>query len=159
MGCVLILFAVLSPSVDTPTAEDMHAESTRIRVARGLKPQSLDTDCCSIAQRWAEYMAKNKTMRHGGGEQIIARGYKTVDAVFRAWMNSSGHRHWVLSRRSRAGWGLAQSSSGLWYWAGAFRHEKKPVNPPQPFEEHSEPQARVTLQQNRCVLWRREDYV
>jgi uncharacterized protein YkwD len=125
MGCVLILVAVLSPSVAVPTAEDMHAESTRIRVARGLKPQSLDADCCAIAQRWAEHMAKNKTMRHGGGEQIIARGYKTVGAVFRAWINSPGHRRWVLSRRSRAGWGLAQSSSGLWYWAGAFRQEKK----------------------------------
>ena len=125
---VLLVFpAVFGDTQEATMAEKMHTESSRVRKERGLKVQQLDPECCKIAQKWAENMAARRSMYHGGGEQIIATGYDTVPAVFRAWLNSSGHRAWVLSGNPRAGWGAAQSSSGQWYWAGAFRRPEGEV--------------------------------
>jgi len=154
----LILVTFLASAAEAPTAADMHAESTRIREECGLKAQRLDEDCCTIAQKWADHMATIKSMRHGGGEQIIARGYTTVVAVFRGWMNSSGHRCWVLSKRPRAGWGAAKSSSGQWYWAGAFRNEKTPTAPPRLNTDFPVLQVWGLIQKS-CILRRRENYV
>lgn len=99
----------------------MHVEAQSLREKHGLPEQELDERCCRIAQRWANRMAKEKHMRHGGGEQIIARGYPTVRKCFSAWMNSSGHRAWVLCKKDLCGWGCQKSSSGQWYYAGVFR--------------------------------------
>ena len=99
----------------------MYLESARIRKSYKLKEQKLDPDLCKIAQKWANHMAYKNYMYHGGGEQIIASGYKTVTHCFRGWMNSPPHRNWVLTRRSKCGFAYAQSSSGICYWVGVYR--------------------------------------
>ena len=110
------------PMCDTPDLTlEMQKESSRIRKEQGLEPQTLDEKCCKIAQDWADYMAKHHYFNHGGGEQIIAVGYKDAPSAFRGWMSSSGHRYWLLSDTDRSGWGAAKSSTGRLYWVGAFR--------------------------------------
>lgn len=124
---VLAWVIVLAPPVEQEQTivTEMHNESQRLRKQYNLKPQKLDENCCKIAQKWAEHMAAHHSMYHGGGEQIIAAGYKDVKGAFGGWMASSGHRYWVLSGRDLAGWGAAKSSTGRWYWVGVFRNSKK----------------------------------
>lgn len=107
------------------TIQAMHAEAQRLRVANGRHVQTLDAECCIIAQRWANHMAACGSMYHGGGEQIIAYGDSTISGCFRRWMNSGGHRAWVLGGAQLCGYGCQRSRSGQWYWAGVFR--SKPV--------------------------------
>lgn len=110
----------------------MHVEAQSLREKHGLPKQELDESCCRIAQKWANVMAKRNSMFHGGGEQIIARGYPTVRKCFSGWMNSSGHRAWVLSRRELCGWGCQKSPSGQWFYAGVFRRKPKVVTSDKP---------------------------
>jgi uncharacterized protein YkwD len=126
-ACALVWMIVLAPPVgqDQVIAVEMHSEAQRLRKQYSLKPQKLDKKCCEIAQKWAEHMAATHSMYHGDGEQIIAAGYKDVKSAFGGWMSSSGHRYWVLSGSDLAGWGAAKSSTGRWYWAGAFRSSAK----------------------------------
>jgi|TARA_R110002051_G_scaffold318728_1_gene401488 uncharacterized protein YkwD len=126
----LMVWVLLVPSAfaqESPIALDMHAEAMKHRKQYNLKPQVLDEECCQIAQKWAEQMASQHSMYHGGGENIIAVGYTTPASALRGWMGSSGHRYWVLSSVDKCGWGAAQSSTGRWYWAGAFRSSKPVV--------------------------------
>ena len=104
-----------------PVIVKMHQEALRVRGGRQIE---LDEECCQIAQRWANHMARTRSFRHGGGEQIIARGYRTVKACFAGWMGSRGHRRWVLSNSDKCGWGHQRSPSGHCYWVGVFRNEK-----------------------------------
>ncbi len=106
-----------------PTIRAMHKEAIERRNGRQIK---LDEDCCIVAQRWANYMAKTSNFNHGGGgyrAQIIAMGYGTVERCFTGWMTSKkGHRGIVLtSRYTKCGWGFQKSSSGRCYWVGSFR--------------------------------------
>ena len=124
----VLLLALLIPVevlAVPPVTLKMQQESTRIRKEYNLKPQVLDEECCKIAQDWADYMAKHHYFNHGGGENIIAVGYENVPDAFRGWMSSSGHRYWLLSDADLSGWGAAKSSTGRWYWAGAFKRLKK----------------------------------
>lgn len=101
------------------TIQEMQKEAIRVRGGREIV---LDEECCKIAQRWANYMARSGRFGHGGGEQIIAHGYPSVRACFAGWMNSPGHRAWVLSNSARCGWGFQRSASGHCYWVGVFRN-------------------------------------
>lgn len=119
LACLLGLPSALS--ADEPTAEDMNIVSIKIRARHGLKAQKLDKALCKIADRWAERIAKTGKLVHGGGEQIIAMGYKTTDAVFKAWMKSKGHRAWILSKTTRCGWSCKTGRNGKRFWVGVFR--------------------------------------
>jgi uncharacterized protein YkwD len=99
----------------------LHTEAQRHRVAHGREPQKLDAELCGVAQRWAETMASRNSMYHGGGEQIIAYGTRSAPATVAMWIGSAPHNAWLLSSCTQAGWGAAQSRSGTWFWAGAFR--------------------------------------
>jgi len=104
-------------------ASYMHLRAMEHRRANGMFDQRLDEECTAIAQNWANWMAANHNMSHGGGEQIIAMGQSTPEQAMQAWMQSSGHRFWMLSGTHRAGWGCQRSSSGALYWAGCFRSD------------------------------------
>lgn len=104
-----------------PTIINMHKEAVK---RRGNRSIDLDEECCVIAQRWANYMARTGRFGHGGGEQIIARGYPNVKSCFNGWMYSSGHRGWILSNSGRCGWGHQVSSNGHLYWVGVFREKR-----------------------------------
>jgi len=109
---------------NNPKIIAMHRKAQALREKHGAPAQQLDEQCCRVAQRWANRMARDNYMRHGGGEQIIARGYRTVPACFAGWMASSGHRRWLLSKTELCGWGCQKSKSGQWFYAGVFRRKK-----------------------------------
>jgi uncharacterized protein YkwD len=145
---VLVLLSLLPPTesiTDQPVIAKMHKTAMEHRKNYSLKPQILDKECCEIAQKWAENMAVNHSMYHGGGEQIIAVGYTTPESVFRGWLASSGHRYWVLSNTDKCGWGAAKSSTGRWYWAGVFRNN----------EVEKEPPTNYVPRRRRFFKWRR----
>lgn len=105
-----------------PEIIQMHFLGTKKRTKNKRKPLALDEECCIMAQKWANYMAKTGKFYHGKNDQIISRGYQSTDHAFRSWMNSSGHRYWLLSKQStKCGWGCQQSKGGTWYWVGVFR--------------------------------------
>ena len=120
---VLSLLLGLPALVDAQdvSAEEMSVVSIKIRARHGLPAQRLDKALCNIADRWADRLAKTGKLVHGGGEQIIAMGYKTKEAVFEAWMRSSGHRKWILSRTTRCGFSCRISKNGRRFWVGVYR--------------------------------------
>jgi len=122
-GIILLLFLVPQTvlSDESGRIDNMQRVASGIRTDRGLPVQELDEGCCQIAQRWADYLARNNRFHHGGGEQIIARGYVNAQSAFSAWMRSPGHRRWVLSRNGLCGWGCQKNSRGILYWVGVFR--------------------------------------
>ena len=150
----VILMMTIMPQIhlvtEDPMTIAMHKEAMKHRKEYNLKPQMLDKECCQIAQKWAEHMASQHSMYHGGGEQIIAVGYATPESAFGGWMGSSGHRYWVLSNTDKCGWGAAQSSTGRWYWAGAFRNSAKPAAKSAP-----RPTTYVPTRRFRFQLFRR----
>ena len=120
LTCVFCLACSVAQSASFEQIE-MHREAQRIRSRSGLFVQVNDESLNSIAQRWAEQMARSGSMYHGGGEQIIAySSYPSVGTAFNLWMNSSPHRAWVMSTSGRAGWGYAVGANGG-YFAGVFR--------------------------------------
>ena len=125
LAVAVLLGAEKAPLVEHPTIKAMHTEAI---ARRGGRVIDLDEECCQIAQKWADHMAARGCFHHGGGEQIIARGYPTVKSCFAGWMNSPGHRRWVLSNSARCGWGYQRSASGHPYWVGVFRGKKKQAN-------------------------------
>ena len=124
LGTLLLVVLLGLPAVNfgqEATAVEMNEAATKIRKQHGLSAQHLDQDLVKLADRWAEHLAKTGRLSHGGGEQIIAMGYRSTDSVFKAWMRSSGHRSWILSRTTKCGWACKRSKSGRLFWVGAFR--------------------------------------
>lgn len=114
---------------DNSKIAEMHRVATQIRKDRGLDSQELSKDLCQVSQKWAEHLAENHYFYHGGGENVIAVGYKTPQAAFNGWLSSPGHRYWILSNTDQCGWGAAKSSNGTWYWVGTFRSSKVVESP------------------------------
>lgn len=110
-----------------PLIEKLHTLAQTHRERSGRPAQVIDAELNSLAQRHADWMAANYSMTHGGGENIIAMGQRTPEEAINTWINSSGHNYWLLSNTSRAGWGAARAKNGTWFWAGAFRNDRKPV--------------------------------
>ena len=106
-----------------PEVTDLYKASQKLRAKSSvLIKQELDPELCKIAQKWAEHMAAKNCMYHGGGEQIIAKGYKTPHAVLNAWVCSPPHKRWIFSNCKKVGFGYAKSKSGHPYWAGVYRN-------------------------------------
>ena len=132
-GMVLCLAASLSlltgadsGSTTKPLSEHkliqrMYASATNHRSRSGMPVQQLDEALCRQAQAWANNMANRNSMYHGGGEQVIGRGYGSPEACVQGWINSPAHRMWVLGGNGRCGFGVQRSWSGQWYYAGVFR--------------------------------------
>ena len=132
IGYFVMLVALIPPGAvaEQPTIVEMQKVATQLREDRRLESQILSEELCALSQKWAEHLAKNHYFYHGGGEHIIAMGYKTPEAAFNGWLSSPGHRYWVLSGTDQCGWGAAQSSNGTWYWVGAFRNSVVVKPPP-----------------------------
>lgn len=122
----LVLFLILAPFA---LGEELLTHSAAIatlhnnyRAQIGLAAQHVDANLSAVAQRWAETMAANGSMYHGGGEQIIAYsgGDRSYQAGYNLWINSSPHRAWLCSRGDRCGFGYALGRNGCAYYAGAF---------------------------------------
>ena len=123
IGTVLFLAATPSdvPLTQKSDIQAMYAAANRHRAQYGLPVQELDESLCEIAQRWAENMAARGVMYHGGGEQIIGMGYPNAEACVQGWINSPGHRVWVLGRNPRVGFGSAYGAGGRIFYAGVYR--------------------------------------
>jgi len=120
---VLHLLWVGSEVIKNERTQQMYNAAMKQRQKIGLPKQTLDNQLCKQANDWARYMASINRMVHGGGEQVIAKGYKTPQAAIDAWMRSSGHRRWILSNKSHCGFGFAKSKSGRHYYVGVFKNK------------------------------------
>ena len=109
------------PLTQNASIQALYNAANRHRARYGLPVQNLDENLCNVAQNWANNMAARDVMYHGGGEQIIGVGYANADACVQGWINSPGHRVWVLSRNGSCGFGMARSRSGRLYYAGVYR--------------------------------------
>ena len=60
----------------------------------------------------------------GGGNwcsENVAQGQKTAQALFTAWLNSSGHRaNMESSKATHTGFGYQKSANGVSYWTLIF---------------------------------------
>jgi uncharacterized protein YkwD len=122
LGCLLLLgMAPAEPLTENAKIQKMYEAAMKQRAQYGLPEQELDEELCEIAQRWANRMAAQNAMFHGGGEQIIAQGYPDEESCVRGWIYSAPHRAWVLSRNAKCGFGCQKGSDGRWYWAGVYR--------------------------------------
>ena len=66
-------------------------------------------------------MMKEFGIRYRSAGENIAKGYRTVDAVMKGWMNSSGHRANILSSSyTQLGVGYCTDSAGNGYWVQMF---------------------------------------
>lgn len=67
-----------------------------------------------------DLMKKYGISFHAAGENI-AMGQTSPSQVMNAWMNSAGHRENILKASyTKIGVGVAQNSSGTYYWTQHF---------------------------------------
>ena len=125
---VLSVFLVVGKVRQGDIQKQMFTESCKVRKQNGLQMQILDKQLCEQADKWAQRMASTGNFRHGGGEQIIARGYSSPKSAISAWMRSPGHRNWILCRKSHVGFGFARSKNGHPYYVGIYRNKNMTKN-------------------------------
>lgn len=126
LACTVLFVGAESGSETKPLTENaliqqMYASATNHRARSGMFAQNLDEGLCQQAQNWANNMANRNMMYHGGGEQVVGWGYGSPEACIQGWINSPGHRMWVLGGNGSCGFGVQRSWSGQWYYAGVFR--------------------------------------
>ncbi len=102
------------------------------RKSRNLKTLKLDRNLCDYAQKHAEKMAKQNSLRHSqmsnladaAGSQTVAEniawGQENEEEVVNAWMHSTGHRMNILGDYTDVGFGMAKNKNGEIYWCGVF---------------------------------------
>ena len=109
------------PLSENVTIRELFEEMNRRRASAGLPAMELDEELCVVSQRWSNYMSRSHAFHHGGGENIIAMGQTTPREAINSWMNSSGHRAFLMGGSRRVGFGAQRASNGTWYWSGTFR--------------------------------------
>ncbi|HXH31321.1 MAG TPA: CAP domain-containing protein [Bacteriovoracaceae bacterium] len=109
------------------------------RLTKGLQPLDFEYDLNTIARTHSSNMASGKIsfghsgfsnrcsqgfQQLGGGTSCgenVAYGQATARAVFTSWMNSSGHRANIESRRyTHTGMGYKKNVNGVFYWTQIF---------------------------------------
>lgn len=104
----------------------------RARRNHGRQPLSLSSCPDQVATQWAKRMAREEVMDHFGLKPLlrcpgvtwagenVATGYTSPESLFRAWMDSPGHRENILRPQfTRIGFD-AYSRDGLAYFAQEF---------------------------------------
>lgn len=100
---------------------ELTAELNAVRAKHGLPPVTTDSSLCATCQSWSVHLAATGRFYHGGqGEHIIAKGQSSAREVIQDWLNSPGHRAYLLSRNTSVGWGVATGRDGKMVWSGAF---------------------------------------
>ncbi|MDO4301594.1 MAG: CAP domain-containing protein, partial [Clostridia bacterium] len=135
---------VTETSTETTTSSENNSMARQLltlvnqaRAENGLSALTLNDSLSNVAQKKADDMKNNNYFSHtsptygspfdmiknagisykAAGENI-AKGQKTAEAVFNAWMNSSGHRANILnSQFTQMGVGV---TSGTTYWCQMF---------------------------------------
>lgn len=99
----------------------------------GYKPLEMNDALCGYAQKHAEKMAKEESLKHSSMSALqkvngsgyvgenIAWGQKDEVAAVGAWMWSPMHRWNILgSSYEKVGFGAAKDSDGRYYWCVVF---------------------------------------
>ena len=127
-------------SVGSPVEQQVLALINQIRQSRGLSTLSQVSTITFAARAHSVDMASSNVMSHTGTDgsnagvrltragyqwrmygEIVARGYKTAQAVVDGWMNSPGHRDVILTPQFTSfGAALATSASGQSFWTVDF---------------------------------------
>ncbi len=98
------------------------------RAKRGLHALVADPILTVRARSHSIWMASRRSMTHSNAWENIAYGQRTPLAVFRTWLNSSGHRANMMSRSAtKIGIGVAPSSYGSLYWTQQFGKTTAPT--------------------------------
>ena len=107
-----------------PVEERLATLTNAQRARYGLHPLKVDVSLMKTARNHAIWMSSTGNFRHtsiGVGENI-AMGQPTTGSAMQAWMNSSGHRANILSRRyTRLGVAGYVGRNGAIYWCQQFR--------------------------------------
>lgn len=128
-----------SPLEGDQIVEEVYLLINQHRQAKGLREIILDHSINEITLTHATDMSIQKlAFGHsgfnarciqarealGGGNlclENVAKGQKTAQEVFRAWINSSGHRENIESPRvTHMGLGYAKDKNGIYYWSQFF---------------------------------------
>jgi uncharacterized protein YkwD len=133
---LIALAALLLPSpaasAGIVSRENFVTDTNRARVNHDLRAYRVRDGMTRVAQRWAEWMARHRTIRHNPylssqignwralGENVGAG--RSEDPIQRAFMRSSPHRANILSRTyTQVGIGTARGSDGRLYVDEVFR--------------------------------------
>ena len=109
------------PVTDYPIIQKLYEEAKKHNPDIG----DLDKDSCYRCQQWASKLArKNKGLLHAPrklirpdkGENIASNGSCDVTATIRQWLQSPGHRKFLLSKHKKCGFGQCTSKTGTCYW-------------------------------------------
>jgi uncharacterized protein YkwD len=119
-------------------AQQMLAESNRIRNSWGLESKVLDAKLVAAAQRHADDMAARGFLDHTGSDgssvgrrvmdagfrfsllaENIAEGQPNVSTVFVGWVNSSGHNENMRRNATLAGFASAKRGGRI-YWVSVY---------------------------------------
>lgn len=127
------------PSETVKQLYDLHNQH---RVDKGLGLVKRNTLLEKAAAGHAKWMAENNTMSHkgkngssfwdrvkaegyrgrGGGENIAA-GYRSQVSVFRAWLNSPGHRRNIENKRwTHIGLAVHKGRGTTLFWCAVFAY-------------------------------------
>ena len=128
---------VIPKSANAPQAltdEEILVAINAVRAANGSPPWTYNQALETAARSQARLMAQKNTMSHDLGVTLrervtaagyigavgenVAKGYPTLQGAIEGWMNSSGHRSTLLSRKfTEFGLAAAPGANGKMYWA------------------------------------------
>ena len=127
LGFVFFLVLGVSSCL-ADTCDDLFVLLNQERVQEGRKPLVRNTRLDQLATEWAQVMASKQSQSHrpltksllksNGWKNLSENIYgpteaSSAQAIFRAWMGSSGHRENLLRESSTLGGvGIAQTKSG-----------------------------------------------
>lgn len=132
-----LLACVAAVGLARPAAAGIEDDEARLfelhnqaRAEQGLAALAYDSAAVAVARGWAQELASSANLRHNPDLVAAVEAHVTTewtrigenvgyaggpDDVFRAYMNSSGHRANILGDFNRVGIGAARSNDGhLW---------------------------------------------
>ena len=130
----LVTASTRSPYMATSTYESgVQYWVNRKRAAHGLRALRLASCTDAAAERWASYLASNNLFYHQSMTKLLykcdayyagetlGRGSISPHTLVNMWMNSTPHRHVLLSRSPRRiGVGAVPNARGEWVVAAEF---------------------------------------
>jgi uncharacterized protein YkwD len=128
---------ILPETASTPetlTDAEILSAINAVRAANGSPPWTYNAALESAARSQARLMAQQNTMSHDLGVTLrqrvaaagylgavgenVAKGYPDLGSTIGGWMNSSGHRSTLLSKKfTEFGLAAVRAPSGKLYWA------------------------------------------
>ena len=121
---ILILTIALAAGPDLNRVEQvMLAKTNAQRTRHGLPKLTIDTRLQASARKHCAWMTRARRMQHSRGvAENIAHGQRTAVNVIGTWMNSSGHRANILSRRyTKIGVAGYRGRNGRTWWVQQFK--------------------------------------